>query len=77
MIVLSLPNLLIWSYWFILPESPRWLSTNGRLDEFTAVVAAAAKTNNKQLDMEVFAAIDDDSSGNFSKVINQLQSVHQ
>jgi len=36
-------------YFFILPESPRWLITNGRIDEAKEILAKALKLNNQPL----------------------------
>ena len=57
MLILSLPNLLIWSYWFLIPESPRWLASRGRVKDFSRVVAAAAQANRKLVDEDVLMAI--------------------
>jgi len=57
MLVVSLPNLLILSYWFIIPESPRWLLANNKVEEFRRVIDSAAAVNKRQIDVEVLTTI--------------------
>ena len=54
-------------YFRTIPESPRWLVAEGRLDEAVAILKNGAKTNNKQLPpddelMEMLTAIAADVS---------------
>lgn len=42
---LSIPSIVLISYYWLIPESPRWLFTVGRVDESAAVLERAAKTN--------------------------------
>ncbi|BFF89089.1 organic cation transporter protein [Drosophila madeirensis] len=44
-LVISWPWLIMLSIWFWLPESPRWLLAQGRLDELCGLIERAAKTN--------------------------------
>ena len=37
-------------FWFVLPESPRWLLTKGRKDEARKVVESACKVNKRPTD---------------------------
>ena len=60
-------NFNIISYFRTIPESPRWLVAEGRLDEALAILKNGAKTNNKQLPpddelMEMLTAIAADVS---------------
>ena len=66
-------------YFRTIPESPRWLVAEGRLDEALAILKNGAKTNNKQLPpddelMEMLTAIAADVSesifSNFSCMLN-------
>ena len=42
---LSIPSILLLSYFWLVPESPRWLFTVGRMDESVAILEKAAKRN--------------------------------
>lgn len=42
---LSVPSILLISYYWLVPESPRWLFTVGRVDESAVVLQKAAKRN--------------------------------
>lgn len=44
-LALSLVSIVLISYYWIIPESPRWLFTIGRVNEAAAVLEKAAKTN--------------------------------
>ncbi|XP_048515087.1 organic cation transporter protein-like isoform X2 [Athalia rosae] len=55
-IAVSVPPILLLSYYWIIPESPRWLLAVGRVEEAEAVLTKAAKRNGISLD-KVKAAI--------------------
>ncbi|XP_017083944.2 LOW QUALITY PROTEIN: organic cation transporter protein [Drosophila eugracilis] len=44
-LAISFPWLIMLSIWFWLPESPRWLLAQGRLDELCGLIERAAKMN--------------------------------
>ncbi|GBP82663.1 Organic cation transporter protein [Eumeta japonica] len=46
-LAISLPSVLFLSYYFLLPESPRWLMTTGRTDEAVKILENAAKVNGR------------------------------
>ncbi|XP_062576017.1 organic cation transporter protein-like [Saccostrea cucullata] len=54
---LSIPTVVFISFWCILPESPRWLLSKGRIDEAEEILRKAAKVNNVTLPDKLF---DDD-----------------
>ncbi|CAH1778274.1 unnamed protein product [Owenia fusiformis] len=45
MLTISIPGVVFCSYYWILPESARWLLSNGRREEAEAIIKKAAKTN--------------------------------
>lgn len=47
---LSIPSLILISYYWIVPESPRWLFTVGRIDESVAILEKAAAFNKRSTD---------------------------
>lgn len=44
----SVPFLLYFLYWFVLPESPRWLLTKGRFEEASRILEQLARVNGKE-----------------------------
>ncbi|XP_013389975.1 solute carrier family 22 member 15-like isoform X2 [Lingula anatina] len=49
MVTSLFPGVLFWILYRFLPESPRWLAMNNRLEEAMAILEAIAKTNKKPL----------------------------
>lgn len=49
-LALSIPSLILISYYWIVPESPRWLFTVGRIDESAVVLEKAAAFNKRPTD---------------------------
>lgn len=45
----SVPFVLLFSYFWILPESPRWLISRNRIEEAEKIVQKIAKTNHKKI----------------------------
>ncbi|CAH1130957.1 unnamed protein product [Ceutorhynchus assimilis] len=48
-LVTSVPFILYYFYWFVLPESPRWLLAKGKFEEASTILESLAKTNNKEI----------------------------
>ncbi|CAG7822141.1 unnamed protein product, partial [Allacma fusca] len=44
-LVTSVPGILIFLYWFWIPESPRWLISRGRIQEAAVIIRRIAKVN--------------------------------
>lgn len=53
-IVCAAPGILFQLFWFIFPESPRWLFTQGRLEESKAIIRKAAKWDKVTLPEKFF-----------------------
>ena len=71
---LSIPSVILLSYYWLIPESPRWLYTVGRIEESSEILIKAAKMNkrpyaNIKNDLEVADAAKQkkasDNKGNF------------
>jgi putative MFS transporter len=50
LLIAGLPIAYVWVLWKLLPESPRWLSRNGRLDEAERIVAAIEERSRRLTD---------------------------
>ncbi|XP_068202138.1 organic cation transporter protein-like isoform X2 [Palaemon carinicauda] len=45
----SMPVILLFSYYWLLPESPRWLITHGRYEEAIEILSTVAKSNKRTM----------------------------
>lgn len=69
---LAVPSLLLVSYYWLVPESPRWLFTVGRIDESAEILIRAAKrnklpTDSIKADLTAAAKIKSDKGEGLSK----------
>ncbi|XP_063233832.1 organic cation transporter protein-like isoform X2 [Bacillus rossius redtenbacheri] len=48
-LAITLPSVLLFALWWVLPESPRWLLEMGRKDEVMAILQEAARVNQRPL----------------------------
>ncbi|XP_064606577.1 organic cation transporter protein-like [Liolophura sinensis] len=53
-LAISVPSVLYISYWWLIPESPRWLMSNGRTEEAEKIIRHAAKVNKVTLPDKIF-----------------------
>ncbi|XP_078699438.1 organic cation transporter protein-like isoform X5 [Branchiostoma floridae x Branchiostoma belcheri] len=58
-LAMSIPSLLFVSYWWLAPESPRWLLTNHKTEEAKAVIRKAAKQNGVEIPKKIYELIDE------------------
>ncbi|XP_039494111.1 organic cation transporter protein [Drosophila santomea] len=59
-IALTLPGLLFLCYYWIIPESARWLLMKGRKDEAFVIIEKAAKENKVQVPNEIYEQLVDE-----------------
>jgi hypothetical protein len=69
-LVLSAPNLLLLSYWWLLPESPRWLIATNQTEHLMKVLQNAADTNKKTLPSLIEDTSSQKSSGSKASMLD-------
>uniref|UniRef100_A0A1B6CMW4 Major facilitator superfamily (MFS) profile domain-containing protein n=1 Tax=Clastoptera arizonana TaxID=38151 RepID=A0A1B6CMW4_9HEMI len=57
----SVPLFLLFSYYWIIPESPRWLLSKNRIDEAEVIVQKMAKMNRKSIPTDYLRLLQEDS----------------
>lgn len=58
LMALTVPGLLCIPLWWIIPESPQWLISQGRIEEAEAIVRKAAKLNKVSAPAVIFKAVE-------------------
>ncbi|XP_067674796.1 organic cation transporter protein-like [Haliotis asinina] len=53
-LALAAPSVIFLSYWWIVPESPRWLMSKGRFEEAEVIIRKFAKVNKTKLPEDMF-----------------------
>ncbi|KAJ7377062.1 hypothetical protein OS493_031020 [Desmophyllum pertusum] len=59
-LAVTVPAILLFPFWKLIPESPRWLVAHDRLDEAQSVIEAFGGKKNKPLNSEVLRALLED-----------------
>nr|KAG5691467.1 hypothetical protein BaRGS_017310 [Batillaria attramentaria] len=76
-IALSIPSIVLLFYWWLIPESPRWLASRGREDEAMKVLERIAKSNNTQLPKieDAHALLEAETALSFRNVVRSRELI--
>ncbi|KAK1175910.1 solute carrier family 22 member 5-like isoform X2 [Acipenser oxyrinchus oxyrinchus] len=73
LLAMSLPGLLYIPLWWFIPESPRWLLSQGQVEEAEAIIQAAAKKNGITPPENIFS---EEESMEFLQLTSKKKSQH-
>ncbi|XP_046363834.2 organic cation transporter protein-like [Haliotis rufescens] len=78
-LVISVPSVLMFGFWWLIPESPRWLMSRGRKAEAESIIQKAAKTNGVELPADMFAQLtfDEGDQGKFTQLFTSRVIRHR
>ncbi|XP_013421303.1 organic cation transporter protein [Lingula anatina] len=69
-LAISIPSFLYLSYWWLIPESARWLLANGKHEEAAKILRKAAKVNRAHLPEKFLEQVSEDEEVQSSSLLN-------
>lgn len=73
-VVITIPYILFLSYYWFIPESPRWLLSQNKKDEAVKITEAMAKENKKTLSKKIETLADDNADSNTASFMDLIRT---